>query len=92
MAFEPTAEQTHLNEELHDVYSDVLPVVKETKAGYKTTEFWLTAAGVVLLNLNAIPLPDKWQGVVSLAAIAAYNIARGIAKQGVPDVVEAKKV
>ena len=86
--FQPTPAEQHMSDELHEVYTDVVPLVKETKDGWKTTEFWLTLAGVLALNVNAIPMPDKYQGFASAVILGLYAIARGIAKQGVPDVQE----
>ena len=61
-------------------------IVKETKTGYKTTEFWI-ALGVSLLTvLDGIPLPEKYEAIVVGAITAVYIISRGVAKQGIPDI------
>lgn len=73
-------DETHVDEVLA-----LLPLLfKEAKEGYKTTEFWLTIAVVVLTWVDAIPLPDKYEGAVAFLAAAAYAISRGLAKKGVP--------
>lgn len=61
-------------------------VVKESKAGYKTTEFWVGVVVALLTVLDGVPLPEKFEGgVVALIAVA-YAISRGLAKNGVPHV------
>lgn len=60
----------------------------ETKPGYLTTEFWITVfsnfGGLLDLVGAWNFVPDKWI-VIGLAIInAAYAVARGQAKQGVP--------
>lgn len=69
---------------LPSVYADIGPTteaIQETKAGYKTTEFWsvLIAAGYSVAT--TAPVHNKLY-VSALAAI--YAIARGIAKAGTP--------
>ena len=64
----------------------ITEVVKESKAGYKTTEFWLTIVASALIALEAIPLPEKYQGIALAAVAVGYVISRGIAKKGVPDI------
>lgn len=66
------------------VIADVPEVVKESKAGYKTTEFWVTVVTAILVVLNGIPLPEKYEGAVVAALGAVYALSRGIAKKGVP--------
>lgn len=66
-------------------------VISETKNGLKSTEFWLVVLTAVLVQVDAIPLPEKWEGVVSGALAVAYALSRGLAKQGVPYVEAAKK-
>ena len=57
----------------------------ETKPGIKTTEFWVTLAGslvVLIEGFGGFDLPDATIiGVV--AALAAYVLSRGHAKNGV---------
>jgi hypothetical protein len=81
----PTPEQQHFAGELSDVYSDVVPIVKETKEGYKTTEFWLVALTGVLINVQPA-VPEKWQAILTAALAGLYALARGHAKSGVPEV------
>jgi len=57
----------------------------ETKPGYLTTEFWVTILTLVLNNLSALPVPDKYQGLINVFLPVAYVLARGLAKQGVPN-------
>lgn len=52
--------------------------MNETKKGYKTTEFWLTMAAVVLsaaVASGVIPAEGPWAQIVStaLAALAALG-------------------
>lgn len=56
------------------------------KAGYKTTEFWLTVATEVGILAAAVAdaLPPKWAAVASAASGAAYAVARGLAKVNPP--------
>jgi hypothetical protein len=63
-----------------------LPVlVKETKAGYKTTEFWLTIGGAILTQLNVLHLPGKYgQVIATVSLLVSYIISRGLAKKGIP--------
>lgn len=70
----------------HVETTEVVAAFKETKAGYKTTEFWASAAGLAALNLNGLvlTLPDKWQAIGSVVIVGLYAISRGLAKNGVP--------
>lgn len=69
---------------------EVLPyVVEETKKGYKTSEFWVAIVLTALTVLDGIPLPEKYEGVVAGAIGVAYTLSRGLAKKGVPNVVQA---
>lgn len=61
-------------------------IVKETKAGYKTTEFYVALGASVLTILEAYPVPDNIKGIIVGAIAAIYVISRGLAKQGVPEV------
>jgi hypothetical protein len=73
--------------DLHAV-TDVIQVmpeaVKETKAGYKTTEFWTTIASVLCALLAG--LPEKYSALVLLGATGSYALSRGIAKHGQPHI------
>lgn len=62
----------------------LVSVVKESKEGYKTTEFWLTAVLVLLTVLDVIPLPESYEAYVAGALGVAYTLSRGLAKKGVP--------
>lgn len=61
-------------------------VVKETKEGWRTTEFWVTLVTAILVVLNGIPLPEKYEGAVVAALGAVYALSRGLAKQGIPSI------
>lgn len=66
-------------------------VVKEAKAGYKTTEFWLTIVGAVLTQVGALHLPGKYgDTIATVSLLASYALSRGIAKSGQPHVEEEK--
>ena len=65
-------------------------IVKETKTGYKTTEFWVAIAVSLLTVVDGIPMPEKYEAIVVGAITAVYIISRGVAKQGIPD-IEAPK-
>lgn len=63
------------------VVADAPAFTKAVKAGYKTTEFWLTLAGVVLTQLGTLTVPGKYgKTIQDTALIAAYAISRGLAK------------
>lgn len=72
--------------DLRPIEDAVAHVVKETKSGPKTTEFWLTLAGTFLVVIDGIPLPEKYEGFVASALLGFYALSRGLAKQGVPAV------
>jgi hypothetical protein len=62
-------------------------VVKEAKAGYKTTEFWLTLVAAILTQVGALHLPGKYgDTIATVALLASYALSRGIAKSGVAHV------
>lgn len=66
---------------------EALPeVVKESKKGYKTTEFWATVIASVLVLVGPIPVPESKEGGVVALLIGAYTVARGVAKAGSPNV------
>lgn len=62
-------------------------LVTEAKAGWKTTEFWVTVLTLIATNINLLPIPDKYQGLVNVVLPAVYALARGLAKAGVPNEV-----
>jgi hypothetical protein len=64
-------------------------VVTEAKAGYRTTEFWVTIALSLLTVLDGVPLPEKYEGFVLALLGVAYTFSRGIAKNGVPAPLDA---
>lgn len=72
-------------QQIEDLFAEIPVLVKESKVGYKTTEFWLTLLTAILLNVNLIPLPDSWQGIATAALVVVYAISRGLAKKGIPD-------
>lgn len=57
------------------------------KPGWKTTEFWAT----VLFNVGSVAsaasgvVPPKFAAFVSAVSVAAYAIARGLAKKNGSD-------
>lgn len=70
-----------------DEVVDLAPVViKESKDGYRTTEFWVAIAAALATQFDVTSLPEKVQGYVVGAIAVAYVISRGIAKKGVPAV------
>ena len=52
------------------------------KAGWKTTEFWITA-GAMIIPQAIDALPPTWKAIVSAAAGAIYTLARTLAKYGI---------
>jgi len=52
------------------------------KPGYLTTEFWLSTIAVVLTQLGALDIPDRFKWIVTIGAIVGYAISRGLAKLG----------
>ena len=81
-----------LAREERDLFESGALLLTEAKSGYKTTEFWTALVGSALINLNVIPLPDRFKGWVTAGLLAAYAISRGLAKAGVPTVEDTKKV
>ena len=74
--------------DIQALVEDIPAIVRETKAGYKTTEFWLTIAGLLAVNLNGVvmSLPDKYQMIGSVIMGGVYVLSRGTAKKGIPHV------
>lgn len=60
-------------------------IARESKPGYRTTEFWITILTLILNNLSVLPIPDRFQGITNVAAIVGYQLSRGLAKHGVPN-------
>lgn len=52
------------------------------KPGHRTTEFLLTALGLIALVATALQgsLPPKWAAIAGAISVAAYSISRGITK------------
>lgn len=60
---------------------DASVVYKEVRRGFKTTEFWVAAAVIVLTQVGAFHIPGKYGDTITTsAAAAAYIISRGLAK------------
>lgn len=70
-------------------YQNVGPLVptilQETKAGYKTTEFWALIVWEIVSQTEVFfHLPGTWGKLVAgLGALSAYILSRGWAKSGV---------
>lgn len=54
----------------------------DIKAGYKTTEFWITTATTIWAIFGAA-VPSPWNAVLPVVAGGLYTIARGLAKGGI---------
>lgn len=65
---------------------NVPEVVKETKEGYKTTEFWATVASAISVATGLVPTPHDTKGYALVVLVALYALARGLAKKGVPSI------
>lgn len=61
-----------------------MKILKESKPGYLTTEFWLIVIAEVLTQTGAIPIPDKYKWISATLAVIGYAISRGLAKLNVP--------
>lgn len=81
----PDVPDTHA---IEGVIESAPTVFKETKAGYKTTEFWLTVLSLVAVNLNGVilTLPDRYQAIATAVIGGLYAVSRGFAKKGIPSV------
>lgn len=90
----PTETDARPYDATRDVIEAAPAVIKESKSGAKTTEFWLAVVTSVLVVLNGIPLPEQYEGVVVAALAGIYALSRGISKQGIPavEVEKANKV
>jgi hypothetical protein len=60
------------------------PLPVPHRPGWQTTEFWMTALSNAGLLLGAASgaLPPKYAVVAVAASQVAYNVSRGLAKQG----------
>lgn len=61
-------------------------IITESKAGYKTTEFWVTIVVSLFAVVDPASLPDWAQTALLGVAAAAYAVSRGLAKAGIPHV------
>src|SRR4051812_7364513 len=60
--------------------------MRETRPGWRTTEFWLVLAGNILINIGAVDVGGaKYRGLFAILSVVGYSLARGLAKNGVPD-------
>jgi hypothetical protein len=73
---------------IENVLEHIPAVIEESKKGYKTTEFWLTLAGLAAINLGGVvmTLPDKYQAIGTAVLAGLYAVSRGQAKAGIPSV------
>lgn len=71
-----------VSNELTEIIRDVPVIIKETKSGYKTTEFWTSIVAVLVPLLAGAP--EKLMIPLVGAIGIAYTISRGIAKHGTP--------
>lgn len=62
----------------------------ETRPAWKTTEFWITmgviAAGLVQQAAGVFNITDSTVAKFQFVLAAAYTLARGFAKSGIPNV------
>lgn len=80
----PVVVQQQNFDAVEGVLQSIPEIVKESKEGYKTTEFWLAVAVSLLTLVDVIPLPGKYEALVPTVLAAAYALSRGLAKKGVP--------
>lgn len=60
--------------------------MRETKPGWQTTEFWLVLLGNILINVGAVDVGGaKYRGLFAILSVVGYALARGLAKNGIPD-------
>lgn len=61
--------------------------VSKVKAGYRTTEFWITVftSATALIQTYGGSLPEPWGIVITAIVTAGYTISRGLAKKGASD-------
>jgi hypothetical protein len=64
-------------------------VVRETKRGVKTSEFWVHLVLQVIFLLPTLDIwkfiPDRYAFIANAVLGSAYMLSRGQAKSGVPD-------
>lgn len=75
-----------LEDEFRELEAEAPVVVRETKAGYKTTEFYLTITTAFLTAVGALPTPHDAKTYVVAGLVGLYAVARAIAKKGVANV------
>lgn len=72
--------------DLEPLQASLPEIIKETKSGYKTSEFWLTIVGSISVATGLVPTPVDTKGWALVALVALYCIARGLSKKGVPSI------
>ena len=74
-----------------EIFKEATMPTETGKPGWKTTEFWLNAAGQLGVLWGAVHgfIPQPWASIISISGIAIYTIARTIGK-AVSDVQAAK--
>jgi hypothetical protein len=70
--------------QVDDFIESIPTVVKETKAGWRTTEFWVLVVGSLAIVLEGVQVPAKYEGAVAAVLGGLYIVSRGLAKKGVP--------
>ncbi len=80
----PDREQTQLEGfvDAANAVDEVFATMRESKAGYKTTEFWITLLGVLGTQIGTLDIPAEYGAVLA----AAYVLSRGVAKAGQPSI------
>lgn len=66
-----------------EIYKEALTMDSTTtKPGWKTTEFWMNAAGQLATLWGAVSgfIPPKYAAIISTVGIAVYTIARTVIK------------
>lgn len=79
-----TDDPTNPTDSLTGLIQRVPAAVKESKEGYKTTEFWASLVASVLVVLDVVPADGSAEGVIVGLIAAVYALSRGIAKKGTP--------
>lgn len=69
---------------VQELVAEAPVLIREIKAGYKTTEFWVTIATAAATLLGGMPLPPHYHGIGAVAIGIAYVLSRGIAKRPAP--------
>ncbi len=71
-----------------EVGDEVAYIVKESKAGWRTSEFWITIITTLAVLFNGIPAPESKEGYIAAGLAAIYAVSRGLAKNKVPNTEE----